>query len=283
MNLLPAWRDSLAIFQPKNFKLFFLVTLKTMVDTFKVWIKYFWWLMIIEATKPFWSSILWDNYLFNNPMLRLTVNLGMALITLLLTVSILLAARPSVGIKNCAYFRSYVWRIIYILPVSLLLGVGTEYLMNNVFYPYIGIPSSISSAIIAAVVLMGIVNWSAKIYLINYTLFLLDSDASIKQVLKSLLYGFKMVAYNYPFYIIVYVVYTSINLANHLLFDQLSQWHYTFIDGGESMSPSIGAYAIHYAALLIAALLGLFLYCFLINFYVKKLHDQFTLYFGKNE
>ena len=277
MNLFPAWRDSLTILQPKSFKLFFLVTLKTVVDTFKVWIKYFWWLLIIQATKPWWWSALWNNYdLFNNPYLRLTAIACVTCINILLIVSILLAARPSVALKNCAYFRSYIWRIIYILPISFLMDKGAGFLINTVFYPYIGVPSALTPSVLLAIIMAGIVSWSVKIYVINYALFVLDTDGSIKQALKSLLYAFKIVAYNYPFYIIIYIVHGLIQVANHLFFLQIIKW----------LSPepgSVGLQIISYGNMLVFALLTFFLYCFLTNFYIKKLHDQFTLYFGKNE
>lgn len=265
MNLFPAWLDSLTLFKPKNFKLFFLVTLKTMVDTFKVWIKYFWWLPIMEI-------VMVTSYL-SNPWLRMAVTI---LIGMLWSVSVLLAARPSVALKNCAYFRSYIWRIIYILPVSLLMDIAKEYFMNAVFFPYIGQLSEVTLALIVATFAMGIINWSIRIYVINYALFVLDTDASIKQVFKSLLYALKMVVYNYPFYIVVYIVHGLISAGKYLLFLQITKW--LLPEPG-----SIGLLVIRYSDTLIYVLLTFFLYCFLTNFYIKKLHDQFTLYFGKNE
>lgn len=284
MNLFPAWRDSLTLFQPKNFKLFFLVTLKTMGDTFKVWIKYFWWLPLIQLVMPrIWLSLYGTTSFFSNPWLQVTASIFMGMLWF---ISILLAARPSVAIKNCAYFRSYIWRIIYILPISVLLDVGTEFLMSTVFYSYIGVPREITPGIVTAIILAGIMSWSVKIYLIDYALFVLDTDGSVKQVCKSLFYAFKMVAYNYPFYIVVYIIDTSIKMAQYLLFRQITKWYYSAATGMASVSPepdSIGLQVIRYGDILIIALLMLFLYCFLINFYIKKLHDQFTLYFGKNE
>lgn len=277
MNLLPAWRDSLTLFKPKNFKLFFLVTLKTMVDTFKVWIKYFWWLPVIEFVMPrFFLG-------FSNPWLSVAASI---LMSILWSVSILLAARPSVALKNCSYFRSYIWRIIYIAPVAVAMDLGKEYLMGTFFYPYIGQPSSLTAAVFVAIIITGIINWSIRIYVINYALFVLDTDASIKQALKSLLYALKMLTYNYPFYIIVYIVHSAITIAKYLLFLQVTKWYYSFATGMENMYPksdSIGLLIIRYSDMLIFALLTIFLYCFLTNFYIKKLHDQFTLYFGKNE
>jgi hypothetical protein len=277
MNLFPAWRDSLTILQPKNFKLFFLVTLKTMVDTFKVWIKYFWWLPLIEFVMPYvWVSIYGVPRFFSNPWLSIAASL---LMSMLWFVSILLAARPSVAIKNCAYFRSYIWRIIYIAPVSILMDMVTSYAMGKFFYPYIGTASGMSVSLAAAVFLMGVINWSVKVYIIDYALFVLDTDASIKQVFKSLLYALKMVVYNYPFYIVLYIVHAAIKMGQHVLFQQIEVWYYR-----ATMEPvSIILMVIHYSNVLIFGLLTFFLYCLLINFYIKKLHYQFTLYFGKND
>jgi len=279
MNLFVAWQDSLTILQPKNLKLFLLVTLKAMGDTFKPWIKYFWWLLLIEFAMPrLWLTLYGTTSFFSNMWLNMAAT---NFTSMLWFVSILLAARPSVAIKNCAYFRSYIWRIVYVLPISLLINMGTSFLMYSVFDQYINI--SLSPTVVGAVLIMGIINWSVRIYVINYALFVLDSDASIKQVLKSLLYALKMVVYNYPFYIIVYIVHGLINAGKYLLFLQITKWYYSFVGMENMASGAIGLLVIRYSDMLVFAILIFFLYCFLTNFYIKKLHDQFTLYFGKNE
>lgn len=275
MNLFVAWRDSLTILQPKNFKLFFLVTLKSMVDTFKVWIKYFWWLILIQWASPgLWFRFFGSSFLFFYAM-------WLNFFNLLFLVSILLAARPSVAIKNCAYFRSYIWRIIYILPVSIPMHIGADYLMHTMFRPYVSEATTLTLGLIATTLLIGILNWSVKVYIINYALFVLDTDGSIMQTLKSLLYAAKMIAYNYPFYIIVYFIDAVIRSADHLLWYNIAT-----MGGAENMyaiSSPIGFQALWYVRMFIYGLFTLFMYCLLVNFYIKKLHDQFTLYFGKNE
>lgn len=282
MNLFLAWRDSLTIFQPKNFKLFFLVTLKTMVDTFKVWIKYFWWLPLIELVMPrVWLHLYGTTSFFQNIWLHIAATNVMGMLWF---VSILLAARPSVALKNCAYFRSYIWRIIYILPINFAIFWGIESLVVPVFSRYINmlLTSTFTPASIAAMLMLGLIHWSARIYIINYSLFVLDTDGSIKQVCKSILYALKMVLYNYPFYIVVYIVHALIKMGQHVLFRPLTVWFCRFCSATTELGP-ISLYGIHYSNMLVIALLTFLLYCLLTNFYIKKLHDQFTLYFGKNE
>lgn len=38
-----SWRESLSLFKPKNFKLFALITLKTIGQVFRLLLTYFWW------------------------------------------------------------------------------------------------------------------------------------------------------------------------------------------------------------------------------------------------
>lgn len=273
MNLLPAWRDSLTLFQPKNFKLFFLVTLKTMVDTFKVWIKYFWWLLPVRLFPTILPYLLMPlNEAVRSQILQSIVavmNLvpNIIYITLpsfsdVVIVTILLAARPSVALKNCAYFRSYFWRALLMAVVLRLPELLGEIILTIYWGQLIASPFIFR--------LMAVVLQLLKWYIINYVLFFLDSDGSVKGFLRSWIHAAKMILFNFPFYGVVLISYMIWNYANTLL----GMYFYGLGD--------VGAIGMIMQALIFVAV-TFFFYCLLINFYIKKLHDQFTLYFGKNE
>ena len=300
MNLLPAWRDSLTLFQPKNFKLFFLVTLKTMVDTFKVWIKYFWWIWALKIVYvaellpiPYPAEFFIAHPLFY-ALIPSYHNIFL--------VTILLAARPSTALKNCAYFRSYFWRALLmiflfsladVIVTVIIMGphLGAEATnvraMSNYIFGSLEVVMTllmIRSPEVSATFLLRrgaffyeyavllthvVIMWGT----ITYSLFLFDSDGSIKSFFKSWIHAVKMMLYNLPFYIIALVGLVII-----------PAYPYVFI-GIDLLEPSHGLWYYFVGAVwgVLITLLSLFTICFLTNFYIKKLHDQFTLYFGKNE
>ena len=171
--------------------------------------------------------------------------------------------------------------MIYVLPVYLLVTYGLRILIQGLFA---GIEPVLSPAVLGALVVTAMINYFASIYLVNYTLFVLDSDGSFIESLRSLLYASKMTLYNYPFYFIFYFVVSLIRLGISALFYQMTAWYYAYfaIESAQAAQESIGLIALQYTHMLIFALVTLFTYCFLTNAYVKRLHDQFTLYFGKN-
>lgn len=269
MNLLPAWRDSLTILQPKNFKLFFLVTLKTMVDTFKVWIKYFWWLIVLPLLP---ITLLLLNQSTRVEIFGLFANIRNAMPSLvyymmpslmdIVLVTILLAARPSVALKNCAYFRSYFWRALLLMLVVRLPDMGSEMILGIYIQTFLASPFLFRVA--------AIIQMLCKVYAINYALFLLDSDGSIRSFFRSFMHTAKMVIFNLPFYLISVISFLLLIFTNIML----AQW---------SAGDGIFSKAVIVIHVLIFLVLDFFKYCFYTNFYIKKLHDQFTLYFGKNE
>lgn len=269
MNLFVAWRDSLSLLQPKNFKLFFLVTLKTMVDTFKVWIKYFWWLIVLPLL-PFTLLLLNESTRFEifgvfssiRNAIPTPIYYMMPSLMDVVLVTILLAARPSVALKNCAYYRSYFWRALLLMLVVRLPDMGSEMILGMYFQTFIASPFLFRVA--------AIIQMLGRLYVINYALLLLDSDGSIKSFFRSWIHAAKMTVFNLPFYLITVISFALLILINFWL----AHWS----AGYSRLSRSgISIYVLIFLGL------DFFKYCFYTNFYIKKLHDQFTLYFGKNE
>lgn len=277
MNLFVAWRDSLTILQPKNLKLFLLVTLKSIVDTFKVWIKYFWllpvlyvsWISLIlyvrlvpsEGAMSFFGTL--NQYLRFIPVY---IYIFIPPFALVCKGTLLLAARPSTALKNCAYFRSYFLRLLvafFVMGVlnglyGLVITMGLRYVENT-------------AAFIFNYGLMSI-GFLLFLYLINYTLFFFDGDGSFRSFAKSFIYAAKMTIFNLPFYVVV-------TLVSAVLPVLLGSFMLSLIMPYLNQASAIG---IMIFMMIFGALQDLFTICLLTNFYVKKLHDQFTLYFGKN-
>lgn len=280
MNLFVAWRDSLSIFQPKNLKLFMLVTLKAMVDTFKVWIKYFWWLPVLFIVKTYLQySMMQAAYTgtltgFLGTLWSLLASIPAPIYIILPSLmyvaraSLLLAARPSTAIKNCAYFRSYFFRALLVIALFQLMAIAGMVAGSYLIMRY---PACASYSLLCGYSI-GAIGFLFSYYVINYALFYLDSDGSMGIFLRSSVYAAKMTLYNLPFYGILTILNTIVGMSITSVFLYVAKFF-----GGQSVMLFIAP-----ILMLIFALLELFSVCFLTNFYVKKLHDQFTLYYGKN-
>lgn len=277
MNLFVAWRDSLTIFKPKNFELFLLVTLKSMVDTLKVWIKYFWWLPVLWAIQTYIqfylasatasnaspaliSGVHWLSTLPNG------VYLLIPSLNFLFKITLLLAARPSTALKNCAYFRYYAWRIFiaaicYNVIQTAFAAAGAAFMgcYNLTLEDY--------TWMMFKGLIVGTAGLLLSFYFITYVLFFFDGDGSLRSFIKSWIYAAKMILYNLPFY----AIYTLVN--GLLLLSIVAIYSY-------SSQSWVGVIMV--VSSIFFSLVEVFSLCLLTNFYVKKLHDQFTLYFGKN-
>lgn len=297
MQLLSVWKESLLLFKPSNLKLFLLVTLKSLVDTYKVWFRYWWWLIGLVAVGPYlisailnclapvqgrwvvayetfsfvkqgilsvnvlqWMSDTTYNYgVVGFPLITYGIPLLVTCLLSLLYVSLYLSARPSVAIKNWGYFKGYGKHALYIALWFLLLGA--------IPFFFGLIVSVISFTVIASMSLF-------------FIIFLLDSDASPRAALYSLCRAAKMVVYNFPFclisFVIIFLLYYLVEGV--FLLGVLGVTH--FVPGIEWHA---GAQWI--AGIMFNALDVIFMpivACIFINYYIKKTHEQFTLYFGNH-
>lgn len=280
MNVLTAWRDSFTLFKPKNLKLFMLVTLKATLETGKTWLKYFWWIPVLQYGLKIFGFI--------DMQAQSTDSLGMFIFNLLAVTTILLAARPSGALKNCAYYRSYIWRIIYIAPVHTMM----LYVMSFLIKTMLGNPADAQFGLnsILLFVLCFFISLFLTYFEMNYSLFVLDSDGSVKHALKSLGWAARMSLYNYPGYLLlasllfIIMIVGGIILGLFMLsFMKIYMTLYSVEPAGLAlrMQPLSPVFLAIFAPF---AVLGqLFWYSLIANLYVKKLHDQSMLYFGKND
>jgi len=239
MQLLQAWKDSLSLFNPKHLKLFLLVTLKSIIETYSRWFTYFWWLIglygvaeIVRFTLP-------------SPVI-----VGIYYIVLLsLFFSMYLIARPSVAKKDSHYFWQY---SSYGAAGALLIGIAV----------------ALTKAWVAIL---------AFVFLFDFmVLFYLDSDGSVSELVRSCRRAFKMFWYNLPFcflslpILLIPLIGVGLFLASII-----------FVIAQYALGVTLYfREAVNFTIPLVyIALLGAL--CFTTNFYVKKIHEQFSLYFDE--
>jgi hypothetical protein len=219
MTLLQAWADSLSLLKPKHLYLFTLVTLKSLLQTYKLLLIYWSWLYIFIVgcyCLPFIYPAA-TIYALHASQWMFQVFL----------FAVILTTRPSLEQKKCAYFRQY---ILYFLPMVPFL-----FLVPFAFWPAALSP-----------------------FYFLYTLFYLDSPKYLRadDILESIGATFKMIIYNYPlFFIFGLVLYIPVYVISSYIFLPVLLHNV--------MSASIVPFSV----------------CLYTNVYIKKLHDQFDLYY----
>ena len=276
MTLIQAWIDSLQLLKPKNLKLFVLVTIKSIIEAYKLMFRFFWWLiplffgvfLLLALIGPYTIP----NYYgpieaIGDMNLRwLNGNIGpiIDILFTLLFLGMCFLTRPSIMQKDWNYLFTHYRKIIfYWIIYALVYAIFAELFSPEkmivwdypLWYPTF---YYISSFIIAVF----------QIFLI---LFFADSVGGLRNFLRSFWNSLKMIIFNTPLIIIIgsflyipfvidigYGLYSQ-NILNYSLF--LKYYHLIFI--------------------LIAILLLPIFICPFANIYIKKVHDQFDLYFGK--
>lgn len=263
-----SWRDSLSLFIPQNAKLFSLITLKTIISSYKKILKDLWWLIVLSTAVE---------YSFRRLSIIESIwNIVPVLLWLITIFCIYLIIRPSIPRKDWRYYLSR-WNYLgYFIGYSLLAislpyiflqisqkiaawAIYTHPLFFYLYFPFLFFPVLVAF-IIAPEVL--------PIYtspLLSFTIFFyLDSRGGVLDGLKSIWRALKMVIYNYPFCLLVYTV---LLLGTYYL-QQLI--HYLFGPTNFLFSTLAGTLT------LVIPL------CVWSVFYIRRLHDQFALYYPES-
>lgn len=247
MTLLQSWKDSILFFQPKYFKLFALVTVKSLIEAYKLLFKYWWWLFVLVAATAYatvYASYYAEQYYFYAQWAHI-------ILRYLLFFAVCLVTRPSMEKKTCAYFRTYFPYFGYVVA-SLLILIRTQYSIM----PYAG-----------------------PLY-IFCLLFFLDSDKKLKQLLFALFRGFKMFIYNYPLYFILFFGFVLfryvVMLAVAYFFILFAGQLFTFFNGRAALVIQITQAT---SEIIDVSFLMPLMICMFANIYIKKLHEQFDIYF----
>ncbi len=244
MQLLAAWKDSLTIFKPESLKLFSLATLNSLGQTYKIWLRYWGWLLLAGAGSFYFRGL-------TTP------------VHILIYITMFLSVRPSVRLKNYAYFSGYIPQGIYIgiwkavTPVILLLIIPSIKVLTLFVHD---LRTLLYVQVSIYLVLSIIFNLWVSAF---YALFVLDSQGRISDAFKSLLKALKMFVYNLPFCLI------------------MSVFAVVLIIGGSYVVPNKPFFGYYFLHVLFEFLIFLPLFANIVtNFYVKKVHEQFSVYFG---
>ena len=126
-KLLKYWKESLGIFAWGQFKLITLASLNNFIRSMKLFLKYFWWLGLIEISNLFISNIQVNTY--NSLRIRLT--------HCVVFFAYILCSRASTERKDMFYF----WQYFRAIPLALLLLlphdfiiIGTIFIISTFFY-----------------------------------------------------------------------------------------------------------------------------------------------------
>lgn len=263
MQLFHSWRESLQLFFPAPCKLFLLATVNATIYCYKQIFK-FWWLLSALVLFKF----LCGYFILQNPVSERSFYL-LIIVPLFLFLVILLA-RASIEKKSSSYLASYWLRallfILIVFSTRLLFNYILSFGLLSWYLPILLVSSSV------------VVIWPLIIF---EALFLVDRKTTVLSAPIAMLRAFKLLVYNYPFVVISYgvacLLYWIINdviLRNGLLF---LFWKFQSFFAQHMV--------VAYLAVFIYEMSVLLLYvpfiCYFLNFYIKKIHDNFDLYVSK--
>lgn len=254
MTLVQSWIDSLQLLKPKNFQLFMLVTLKSIIDAYKLMFKYFWWLIALY--------LFCYSYVFVS-LYPIFIAMGLQQLLFFMVCAI---TRPSIVKKDCAYFRSQLYPFAYFVAFwTILVAIG--------YFSGITVPQ-----------------WVGQLPIFVWTvfsmLFFLDSEKNVKSFGMSLWYAVKMMVFNLPAVVVLYVGLYFFDATIIWLSDQLlavmHQGMLMLMTKWQWMIPALrwitwsNLFTMLYMFIQLLLLpIGI---CTYANLYIKKLHDQFDLY-----
>lgn len=236
MNISKSWKDAIEFLMPYNLKPFLLVTGKTIFDIYT------------SINKPLTSRGNWFVILVLVLLVGLTNIIRMFHLFFLSTLMLngihyflffifLLGMRPSIGIKDEDYFTYYFKKYWYLLVATILFGI---------FYLYV-------------------IPFAFIIYML-FLLFAFDSDGSPASLLIALRNSGKMVIYNFPVFLVLFLLLLIIGILVHSL---------------------VGFALGYFEGFTIATVLYIVFtpieVAFIMNLYIKFLHSQPALYFNQPE
>lgn len=248
-NLFSSWLDSLRIFLPANLKPFLLISLKS---TWDAWVTIFSNFILLV----FFLVLLIAQYLFlpANNLIFYTIN-----------AIFILALRPSVDYKNPAYFYFQFLKIAF----SILLILISSLFFNDLNLLFIFLKFQRSHL--------------AKTFLSPFItfifLFVYDAQNKLTEYFKAIYRALKMFIYNYPFCLILFFIFDY-------LFFYLTKFLWIifakafFLPGNIENNIQLISYKLLLGDILFLIILPFYL-SLLVNYYIKEIHDKFSLYYKK--
>lgn len=232
-DLLKSWKSSIGFFLPPTIKPFFLVTVKTILQTYSILFEQLWPLITIAGIAQLgymWFCIPSKLGCFFTWIIAHTLSM-------LIVFLMLLIIRPSIKAKALDYYRDYIPHFLLFWIVSL-------------FFAYCNAPHCLSSPLF-----------------IFYMFFLLDTPFDLKNIFLNGWRSLKMIIFGLPYCGVVWII-SSVFLAFSMIILSL---------------PLMVLFQNIDVALQAAQFVIYFLfpvvYAWYANFYVKRVRDQFSLYF----
>ncbi len=197
------------------------------------------------------------------------------------------AARPSIDLKNKDYWQQTVFADwILFFGVLLMVYIPRLWSGQDLPSPFLKVVWYIYDFVLRLFFLAGQV-WlpgtellgSSLVFLspfiVVWILFMLDAKKEVWAYIKALGRAVLMLAYNYPFFLITYAVLRLAIAAGYMLSVPVSRYGI--------LIPEIGVIPLVPLVGWIILLLVIIPYwvCVITNFYVKRLHEQFSLYYSK--
>ncbi len=192
------------------------------------------------------------------------------------TTIIVRSSRPSIDYKNASYWQKTVvadWIIFF--AVILLVYLPQFWAEQDIPSTFMHIVLYCYDLLMRLLFLarydwlpgtqsLGVFSLFLSPFLIIWLLFLLDAQLGFWSSIKAFGRAVLMLSYNYPFFLIIYVI---IRLLLSCLYVLLLP-----------LTTTVPAVAILGWLLLLGILVPYWI-CLLTNFYVKRLHEQFGLYY----
>jgi hypothetical protein len=253
MTLTQAWIDSLMLLRTKNFLPFTMATLKSIQEAYKLVFKYFWWLVLVCFIISSYRILIVNSRDMSSLVLYAQIRGIVYLLYTLLFMGVCFVTRPSIEKKDCAYLvNQYKKIILYWVTWAIIFVVssGTLLFMPS-FY----------------------VTLCSVVYIFTI-LFFADSQGSFKDFLFSICNALKMIIFNIP---LLFVIGSFFYCSEWFFFQCIKRGIIFFVSEENVMTQTFIVVRI------INNFLGVLLMpigvCTYANIYIKKLHDQFDLYF----
>ncbi len=268
-QFLASWLQSLKFFTPAHGKLFFLVTFKTIYESYVMLFKKFWWLFLICIG----FDVLYKAYSCSLGMFNGTCIISLLLWSVLGFVTFL-TVRPSIALKNYDYYGNYFRHFLYFLVItySLLLFLFLLFVIDHLSFVLI----SLSLVLGIFIPILTLSLFSPLMYISPFWMMLifssLDSENTTISQIKAIWRGIKMVFYNYPFLFIMTII-----IKYGLLFTR--NFMLTILMWLPMMSGVVSGRIMHIMADDLATLILPIFFCFVSNFYIKQVHEEFKRYF----
>jgi len=245
MRLVQAWENAITLFYPSSFKFFILITMRSIVEAYKILLRYWWWLLILISGVSLFGEGNTGFFFFLSVVLNYMFIFAFSL-----------ATRPSLKKKNVTYFSSY---LLLFLPT--LTGFLSIKLFEVLLPTIIGIDIDQWQSLF---LLVKSFSYATQVFFI---FFFLDSDHTIGQLLQSLLRSVKMTIYNYPICLFFGLIILILEIAASFFVG-------IFLFVWEETGLFLRIIDLVSRVVFIPIQLSVFA-----NIYVKKLHEQFDYYF----